>query len=86
MVARFVDGLSYKEIEDDCNRKQQEELKEVLSLLKKGCDDETRQRLESKIKKLKVRKPVNAQTVKNRINRGRKLVQKEIGSLHFLAD
>jgi len=86
MIARFVDGLSYKEIEDDCNRKQQEELKEVLSLLKKGCDDETRQRLESKIKKLKVRKPVNAQTVKNRINRGRKLVQKEIGSLHFLAD
>jgi RNA polymerase sigma factor (sigma-70 family) len=86
MVARFVDGLSYKEIEDDCNRKQKEELDEVLSMLKKGCDDETRKKLELKIKKLEARKPVNSQTVKNRINRGRKLVQKELGSLDFLAD
>jgi RNA polymerase sigma factor (sigma-70 family) len=86
MVARFVDGLSYKEIEDECNKQYEEEVISLSEEIASCFVEELRDKLQSKLLNLKKKKPVNGQTVKNRINRGRKLVQSKLGNLDFLGE
>jgi len=75
MIERFINNLSYKEIMSVAENKVSEELSILNSELKEETNKKKVGEIKKRIKEINSGKKIKMETVKNRIFRGRKILQ-----------
>jgi len=84
MVDRFIKNMSYNDIEVAEKERFREKISQLEEDFKVACDSD-KLKIGAKIKSMK-RKTINGQTIKNRIHRGRKIIQDHLINLEIFKE